>query len=151
MISEILLILSTGCLGIFLGTQIAEGCLIVPYWKKLSSEQFFDFYSAYGHKLHKFYAALTIIATLSTLCTVAFFLFKGSEELLLLLMMCSSTFIFFSTYFMFFKKANKRFVEKSIPDKDLPSELRRWGKWHWVRVAFEFMAFVLSLLLLLKS
>lgn len=151
MISETLLLLSTGCLGIFFGTQIAEGCLIVPYWKKLSPEQFFDFYSAYGHKLHKFYAPLTILATLSTLCTVTFFLFKGSEELLILLVMGSSTLSFFSTYFMFFKKANKRFSEKSISHKNLPAELRRWGNWHWARVAFEGIAFILSLVLLLKS
>lgn len=151
MISKILLLLSTGCLGIFLGTQIAEACLIVPYWKKLSPDKFFDFYRTHGQKLHKFYAPLTILATLSTLCTVALFLLKGSEEMVNLLLIGISTLVFFSTYFMFFKNANKRFSEKSISNKDLPSELVRWANWHWARVTFECIAFVLSLLLLLKS
>lgn len=151
MIPNTLLLLSTGCLGIFLGTQLAEACLIVPYWKKLSPDKFFDFYSSYGHKLHKFYAPLTIVATLSTLCTVTLFLLKGSEELVVLLVIGSATLTFFSTYFMFFKNANKRFSDKSISNSDLPSELIRWGNWHWARVAFESIAFVMSLVLLLKS
>ncbi|ADR21689.1 hypothetical protein MATR_06780 [Marivirga tractuosa] len=151
MISETLLLLSTWSLRIFLGAQIAEGCLIVPYWKKLSPEEFFDFFSTNGYKLKKFYAPLTIIATLSTLCVVAFFIFKRSEELLIVLVMGSSTLCFFSTYFVFFKNANESFSEKSISHKDLASELRRWGNWHWTRVAFESIAFVLSLVLLLKS
>ena len=38
---KILLVSSVGLLGIFLGTQIAEAALIVPYWKGLSPDDFF--------------------------------------------------------------------------------------------------------------
>jgi len=34
MFSEILLVLSSGVLGIFLGAQITEAVLFVPHWKR---------------------------------------------------------------------------------------------------------------------
>jgi nitric oxide reductase large subunit len=51
MVYKILLILSTATLGVFLGTQLAEAALIVPYWKNLSANEFFEFYRVHGQKL----------------------------------------------------------------------------------------------------
>ena len=39
MITDILLLLSSGTLGIFLGAQIAEAVLFVPYWKALKADE----------------------------------------------------------------------------------------------------------------
>ena len=59
-IMDILILITTAVLGIFLGAQIAEALLIVPYWKSLTANQFYTFYNRYGDDIHRFFAPLTI-------------------------------------------------------------------------------------------
>lgn len=151
MLNEILLLLSSGILGIFLGAQIAEAVLFVPYWKALAPEEFFEFHKTYGAKIHKFFAPLTIAATLLPLCTVGYNLILTNNNKVLFLLMGISTIAFFFTYFLYFKKANNGFAERSISNENLPQELVRWGNWHWGRICFEAIAFVCALVLLSKG
>lgn len=67
---KIILLLSTAILGIFLGTQLTEAALIVPYWKGLSPDDFFTFYKTYGNELHQFYSPMTIAATILPVITL---------------------------------------------------------------------------------
>lgn len=143
-----LLLLSTGTLGIFVGAQIAEAVLLVPFWKTLSPNDFFELHKVHGKKIYQFFAPLTIAATLLPLVTVGVNIMCKSENQLLFTLMGCSTMLFFSTYFMYFKKANKSFLERSLSDEALPIELTRWGNWHWGRIYFECIAFGCSLLLL---
>jgi ABC-type multidrug transport system fused ATPase/permease subunit len=148
MIYEILIALSTGVLGIFLGAQIAEGVLFVPYWKALQPKEFFELHQTYGKKIYQFFAPLTIVATLVPLLTVAYGFFTNIDSQLSLMLMGFFTALFFSTYFLYFKKANKLFAEASISHEDLPVELNKWGNWHWGRIVFEFIAFICSIVAL---
>lgn len=149
MISETLLLLSSGLLGIFLGAQITEAFLFVPYWKELPPNDFFELHKTYGRKIYKFFAPLTILATILPLVTVIYHLINQSNGRTFLMLMGVSTLIFFSTYFLYFKKANKSFAERSITNSELPGELVKWGNWHWGRIFFECIAFSISLFLLL--
>ena len=149
MLFEILIALSTGFLGIFLGAQIAEGVLFVPYWKALQPKDFFELHQTFGKKIYQFFAPLTIIATLIPLLTVAYGIFINIGGQLPLILMGVFTALFFSTYFLYFKNANKMFAEASISHEDLPAELNKWGNWHWGRIVFEFIAFICSIVVLL--
>ena len=149
MISEFLLLCSSGILGIFLGAQVAEAVLFVPAWKALKADDFFAFYHTYGKKIHQFFAPLTIAATVIPLITVAYCTINQAENRLLFGLMGLSTLAFFSTYFVYFKKANKGFTERGPSNRELPSELKRWENWHWARICFESIAFGCSLLLLI--
>ncbi|MEM7548036.1 MAG: hypothetical protein AAF363_00065 [Bacteroidota bacterium] len=151
MISEALLLISSGLLGIFLGAQIAEAMLLVPYWKALSPEHFFELHRTYGKKIHQFFAPITIAATILPLITVANSLISDAKDQLLLVTMGVSTLLFFSSYFLYFKKANRSFFNRSISDEALPSALKKWGVWHWGRIVFEFIAFSCSLILLMNA
>lgn len=150
MVTEILLLLSSGVLGVFLGAQIAEAVLVVPYWKALSADDFFKLHKNFGKKIYQFFAPLTILATVLPLVTVAYNLVYQSKEQVFFVLMGIATLLFFSTYFLYFKKANLSFTERSLSNKELPAELVKWGNWHWGRILFEFIAFGCSLLLLLK-
>lgn len=150
MILKILLLLSTFMLGIFLGTQIAEAALIVPYWKGLSADVFFVFYKIYGKKIHQFYAPLTIAATILPIATLAYSLFDKSKADLLMWLMTVFAVLFFATFFLYFKETNISFTERSISNEALPKELITWGKWHWGRIVCEAIAFSCGLILLLK-
>jgi len=63
MVSEILLISSSSILGVFLGAQIAEAYLLVPYWKALPADEFFELHKVYGSKIHQFFAPLAFFST----------------------------------------------------------------------------------------
>jgi hypothetical protein len=145
MIGEILYFLSAGILGIFLGAQVCEGALLVPYWKSMSPKAFFEMHKIYGKKIHQFFAPLTIIATIIPITTAIYSVVYVLEGSIFSLLMGVFTLLFFSTYFMYFKQVNNRFSEASIPYQELPKELNRWGKWHWSRVGLELIAFLFSL------
>lgn len=150
MIPEILLLFSSVFLGIFLGAQITEAILFVPYWKALKADDFFKFYQKYGRKIFLFFAPITIVATVTPLIIVSYYTINQTENQMLYGLMGLATLAFFSTYFLYFKKANKRFTERELSNEELPKELKRWGNWHWTRICFEFIAFGCSLLLLLE-
>ena len=150
MIPETLLLFSSVFLGIFLGSQITEAILFVPYWKALKADDFFKFYRKYGRIIHLFFAPITILATVTPLITVGYYTINQTENKILFGIMGLTTLAFFSTYYLYFKKANKRFTERDLSNEELPQELKRWGNWHWGRICFEFIAFGCSLLLLLE-
>lgn len=145
MVHKTLLLLSTFTLGMFFGTQLAEAALIVPYWKALSSDGFFDFYITYGDGLHQFYAPLTLAATIFPTLTIAHSLLTKSKTDMLIWMMFIFTLLFFATYFVYFKEANLSFAERTLSNEALQTELIIWGYWHWTRVFFEGVAFVCGL------
>jgi hypothetical protein len=147
---KILLLLSTCTLGIFLGTQLAEAALIVPYWKELSSNDFFVLHKTYGKRLYQFYAPLTIAATIFPTITFVYNLLNKPKTDILTWLMFIFTLLFFATYYIYFKEANISFAERTISNEALPNELIKWGNWHWTRVFCEATAFVCGLLLLLK-
>ena len=116
----------------------------------MPADDFFELHKTFGKKIYQFFAPLTIAATVLPLITVGYNLAYSFKLQLLWILMGVATLLFFSTYFLYFKKANRSFAERSISNEELPSELVRWGNWHWGRIVFEFIAFGCSLLLLLK-
>ena len=148
-LSNILLLSSTGVLGVFLGAQIAEACLFVPIWKKMNPDDFFEQHKSVGPLIYRFFAPITIAATVIPLVTVAVNLFFNAEQLILTLILGVSTLIFFSTYFLYFKEANQKFSDRSLTNEELPSELAKWESWHWFRIVFEAIAFLSALIMLL--
>jgi hypothetical protein len=151
MIYKVFLVLSTATLGVFLGTQLAEAALIVPYWKNMPADDFFTFYKVYGKKLHAFYSPLTIASTILPIATFVLSLFGKSKTGILLWLMIAFSILFFATFFVYFKKANLSFTERTIHNEALPQELIKWGQWHWGRIVCEAGAFICGLFLLLKS
>ena len=147
---KILLLLSTGILGIFLGTQLAEAALIVPYWKGLSPDEFFAFYKIYGKNLHDFYSPLTIAATILPLITLVLSLSKKHRIDPLMWIMVMFTLMFFSTFFLYFKESNISFTERTITNEILPHKLAEWANWHWGRISCETVAFGCGLILLTR-
>ena len=149
MIFSVLLGLSVTILAIFLGTQLTEAILFVPYWKKMLPKDFFELHKVYGSKIHRFFAPITILATIIPVITMVYSLVESNNIRLYTVLMGIFTLMFFSTYFLYFKKANESFAEASLTDEELPIELDRWDKWHWSRVFFEFAALAFALIALM--
>jgi len=137
--------LTVGVLGIFVGAQITEGVLFVPYWKSLSSKDFFELHKRFGQKIYQFFAPLTIIATIVPITTAIYAMSIDAEGKHWALLSGVFTLSFFSTYYLYFKSANKKFAEASISEEELPAELVRWGKWHWGRIYLQLIALAFAL------
>ena len=148
-LSNILLLLSSLTLGVFLGAQIAEACLFVPIWKKMNPDDFFEQHESVAPLIYRFFAPITIAATVIPLIAVLVNLIFNTDHLMAFVILGGSTLIFFSTYFLYFKEANQMFADRSLSNEELPDELIRWGNWHWFRIVFEMIAFLTSLYLLL--
>lgn len=150
-LESILLLSSAAILGIFVGAQIAEACLLVPIWKGMNPDDFFEQHKSVGPRIYSFFAPLTIAATVVPLVTVWIGLIRNSQPNVFFWILGASTMAFFSTYFLYFKTANQRFADRTLSNDELPAELHRWGNWHWTRIGFETIAFGSSIILLLNK
>ena len=147
---ELLYALTAGILGIFAGAQIAEGVLFVPYWKSMEPAAFYKEHKTFGPKIYKFFAPLTIAATLIPIGTTIYSLMMDAPGKMTALLTGFFTLLFFATYFMYFKKANQSFADASLSEEELPLELIKWGKWHWARIYLELAALICALVVLTK-
>lgn len=139
--------ITSAILGIFLGAQIAEAFLIVPYWKSLSMEQFYVFYERHGAGIHRFFAPLTIASSLLPVLLLVLSYLKSDERFSWIVVLVCCVVLFFGTYFVYFKAANEAFTKGAFDRGKLKIELVRWGRWHWFRIVFEAIAFLILLTL----
>lgn len=133
--------------SIFLGSQITEGCLLVPFWKSLSKTDFYEYYARFGPIIGRFYTVLTIIAVCIPI-TLSMYCFRKKTSAL----KTALTSTFFSllvivVFYVYFKPTNTQFYEAVFNSDQLKIVLQDWENWHWLRVFFECM----SLLFLIIS
>jgi glycopeptide antibiotics resistance protein len=128
--------------SIFLGSQITEGFLLVPYWKSLSTPEFYEYYSKFGLVIGKFYTILTVFAALIPICISIYCLYKKSQALRYSLIASFFTFLFIALFYIYFKNTNQQFYDAILNTDQLKSELKIWDYWHWRRVFFEFITLI---------
>jgi len=144
---DVLIVITSAILGIFLGAQVAEAFLVVPYWKSLSKEQFYVFYDKYGASIHRFFAPLTIASSLLPVLLLVLSYIKSDGRFSWIVVLVCCVVLFFGTYFVYFKAANEAFTKGTFDSEKLKLELIRWGRWHWFRIVFEAIAFLILLTL----
>jgi len=138
-------ILAAAIWGIFAGAQLAEGCLLVPHWQALKPVDFHTWYAANDRRLVAFFGPLTLAVVLVPLAlAVAAAVFAHPARAILFV--CAGIGIaILAGFFVYFKDANARFSAGTIPAADVPAELARWARWHWVRTIFALFAFAATL------
>ncbi|MEE9364497.1 MAG: hypothetical protein V3U92_18000 [Cellulophaga sp.] len=132
--------------SIFFGSQITEGCLLVPYWKTLSTAEFHEYYSQFGLIIGRFYTILTIIAALIPICISIYCFYKKSRALTFSLISTFFTFSCIALFYIYFKDTNQQFSDANFNASQLKSELEIWEYWHWGRVILEFLALIFLIL-----
>lgn len=135
--------------SIFFGSQITEGYLLVPYWKTLSTSEFYHYYSQFGLIIGRFYTILTIIAVLIPLGINIYCFYKKSRALTYSLISSFFTFSCIVLFYIYFKETNQHFFDATFNASQLKSELKIWEYLHWGRVTLEFLALI-SLILTLN-
>ena len=143
---EILYVINALTLGVFVGAQICEGALMVPQWKSISPREFFKLHKDFGPKIYRFFAPLTIAATVVPIGTALLAWAYHSPGHLFALISAVFAMMTLSTFYLFFQKSNQSFADGSLGVDQLPTELVKWEKWHWTRVGFELVSFLFALL-----
>lgn len=123
--------------SIFLGSQITEAIILVPYWQSLSALEFYSYYQEFGPSIGRFYTILTIIAALIPIGLTVYYFQSKSASLSFSLISAIFAILFVSCFYVYFKGTNELFYQSAFNENDLKSELITWGKWHWGRVVLE--------------
>ena len=132
--------------SIFFGSQITEGCLLVPYWKTLSTTEFYEYYAQFGLKIGKFYTTLTVIAALIPIGISFYCFYIKSKARTYSLIASFFTFLCIALFYTYFKGINQQFFEANLNATQLKEALVIWGYLHWMRVVFEFLTLIFLIL-----
>jgi len=147
---QFLLYFSIAVFSIFIGSQITEGVLLVPYWQSLSSTDFYAYYNEFGLSIGQFYTVLTIVAALIPILLSIYCKLINSNALRCALISSFFAILFVSSFYIYFKDANELFYQASLSDIELKNELIIWSYWHWGRIIIEFVSLVFLILSLIK-
>lgn len=132
--------------SIFLGSQITEGMLLVPYWQSLSPSDFYTYYQDFGPAINRFYTVLTILALIIPIGLSAYFSRTKSSGLTFSLISSFFAILFVSFFYIYFKETNELFYQSAFDGDDLKNELITWSKWHWGRVILESLSLLFLIL-----
>jgi len=146
-----LLFFSVAIFSIFLGSQITEGVILVPYWQSLSSDDFYSYYSKFGPSIGRFYTVLTIVAVLIPISVSIYCKSINSKGLKYALISSFFAVLFLSSFYFYFKGTNELFYQAAFNDVELKKELVVWSYWHWGRVFIECVSLTFLVIALVKT
>ena len=134
--------LSIAIFSVFIGSQITEGVLLIPYWQSLSASDFYAYYQAFGPSIGRFYTILTIIAALIPIIYTIYLFLSKSAHLLYASISALLALSFIACFYIYFKDANELFYQSALNESSLKNELLIWTKWHWGRILLEILSLV---------
>jgi hypothetical protein len=137
-------ILASLALGLYAGSLLTEGMILVPYWRRMAASDFLSLHGSLGPSLFRYYAPVTTAAFVLSVTAAAIGTVLFSWQTLAALF-CSAALL---TFFLYFQRANASFADHSLDESDLPNELAKWSAWHWARTVMVVSAFVASILAL---
>jgi hypothetical protein len=137
--------------SIFLGSQITEAIILVPYWQSLSASEFYSYYQDFGPSIGRFYTILTIIAALIPVALTIYYFRSKSSSLRFSLTSALFAIAFVSCFYIYFKGTNELFYQAFFNEGDLKKELIAWSNWHWGRVVLESLSLFFLILAVAKK
>ena len=150
MTPDVLQLLTSLILGLFVGSLLTEGMILVPYWRSLKPKDFLALHGTLGPQLFRYFAPLTIAATVIPAATFVYCCWVGVDGWIYSASVALIMLAILGMFFFYFKNANASFALGSVGVDGLPAELSKWSWWHWLRTVMGLIAFVLSLLAPLK-
>jgi hypothetical protein len=150
MTTDILQLSTSLTLGLFVGSLLTEGVILVPYWRSLRPEKFLKLHGTMGPQLFRYFAPLTVAATLIPVTTSVACYAAEVESRMYSAIVAFLMLAILGIFQVYFKGANASFASGSVGVEGLPAELQRWSNWHWLRTVMGIAAFALSLFALTK-
>jgi hypothetical protein len=148
---ETLTVLTTLVLGLFAGSLLTEALLLVPYFRSLRFEEFNRSHREFGPRLFRYYAPLTIAATLAPLASAAVTLLDYPRTNVFAWLAAALVLVILATYIFYFRASNRAFSERRLDERGLSKELARWAGVHTFRTAIALCAFIAAVLAALRA
>jgi len=117
---------SIAVFSVFLGSQITEGFLLVPFWKTLSSTEFYAYYAEFGPLIGRFYTCLTIIAVLIPFGLSFYCYYYKPHALKYAIVSTLFAVLVIAVFYGYFKDTNQQFFEAVFDTHQLQSVLDDW-------------------------
>lgn len=138
-------LLAAAALGLLAGALLAEGALLVPYWRSLTAREFYRLHPVYGPMLYAFYAPLTAaVPVLGSVAAAAAHL-AGHPGRWLSTAAALLTWSMLAVYLVYFRGVNESFRTREVAPSALAGVLARWAAWHHARSFICVLAFGLAL------
>ena len=131
---------STVLVGLYAGALLTEGAVLVPYWRTLSAEKFYELHRDVGPRLFRYFAPLTAIAV-GAAVLAAVLPDSVSTARWIAAGLCVAALL---SFFVYFRRANAQFARHSLSEEDLTVELQRWAVWHHGRTLLVVAAFCVA-------
>jgi hypothetical protein len=138
--TDALRVLAIAAQGVFAGSTLTEGAVLVPYWRSLGAVEFFAYYGRNDRRFLRYFGAVTVLAALSTwAATLAAFAASHSARGGLALASLASL-VYVAMFPLFFARMNASFSAAAVPSDRLAAVLSRWAALHWLRTAIAMAA-----------
>jgi len=137
--------------SIFVGSQITEAVILVPYWQSLSASEFYSYYKDFGPAIGRFYSILTIVSALIPIVLSVYYFRAKSSRLTYCLVSTLFAILFVLCFYIYFKGTNELFYQSAFNESDLKNELITWSKWHWGRIVLECLSLFFLILAFTKK
>lgn len=141
---SMLVLLAVVALGLSAGALVAEGAVLIPFWRSLQPESFLAWYRQHAALLLRFFGSLEVVAAGLAVLAALVSWFGGERASGLLAVSALLAVVVLAAFPLYFQRANASFTEATIATTEVAMELRRYSIWHWVRVVFAVAAFALA-------
>ena len=141
----LLVFLAIAALGLTAGAVLAEAMVLVPYWRSLPAAAFLALYRQYGELLFRFYAPLEMVAFVLVVAAASASWLGGGAGTGFLVVAGTLSFLVPLSFPVYFQPVNASFAAATIAPDDVPDELARWARWHWMRVGLGTGSFLASI------
>lgn len=128
-------LLATLALGLAAGAVLAEGAVLVPWWRSQPPEAFLAWYAANASRLFDFFGTLEMAA--AVLVVLAAALVRSPP----FVAAAALTVGVLAVFPLYFQDVNASFEKATIAPADVAAELGRWAAWHWLRTGMAIAAF----------
>lgn len=148
MAATVIGLLAVVALGLSAGAMLAEGAVLVPYWRSLPPESFLGWYAANASALFDFFAPLEIAGAGLAIAAAALHLYGRRSGRGLFVVSAVLAAAVLAAFPLYFRDVNASFTAGTIALDHVAPELARWAAWHSARTVIGIAAFAASVLAL---
>lgn len=147
----ILALVATTALGLSAGANLTEAVLYVPYWRLMPPADFLAWFAVNEPHLVAFFGPLQAATAALALAAAGYHAYLRRRGAAMFAVAAALSVSVLLLFFVYFRDVNAAFVAGTVAADAVPTELARWGAWHWLRTAVGTAAFVAALVAITAS
>jgi len=141
-IASLFTLLAAIALGLSAGALLAEGAVLVPFWRSLPPLSFLEWYRQHGPLLLRFFGPLEVVAALVAVGAAAISWVDETDSSNLLLLCAILAVAVLAAFPLYIKRVNQSFATGASGADRVSAGLNEWSRWHWARTIVATGAFV---------